>query len=129
MPKDCKSTQIRNPKTGRCVSKTGKIGKEILAGKGGRSASSSPQEPKKSDRTKQLESEVKSLKIAYDNALKNLQKCNANFYDLKQKYEISMQKSAHSHKQDHHSERKKASTTIFDTSFQLLDDLYPSMAT
>ena len=28
--KDCKQNQIRNPATGRCVSKTGKIGKEIL---------------------------------------------------------------------------------------------------
>ncbi len=27
----CKSNQIRNPKSGRCVSRTGKIGKEILA--------------------------------------------------------------------------------------------------
>lgn len=112
MPKDCKSNQIRNPKTGRCVSKTGKIGKEILSGKGGggRYASSSPKEPKKSDKTKQLENEVKSLKQAYNNALKNLQKCNDNFYDLKQKYEIAMQNSTHSHKKDHHSERKKAST-------------------
>ena len=28
--KQCKSNQIRNPKTGKCVLKTGKIGKEIL---------------------------------------------------------------------------------------------------
>ena len=27
----CKSIQIRNPKTGRCVSRTGKIGKQILS--------------------------------------------------------------------------------------------------
>jgi hypothetical protein len=29
-PKDCPSHQIRNPKTGRCVNKAGKIGQEIL---------------------------------------------------------------------------------------------------
>ena len=32
-PKICKGTQVINPRTGRCVSKTGKIGKEIMAKK------------------------------------------------------------------------------------------------
>ena len=108
MPKECTSSQIRNPKTGRCVSRNGKIGKEILAGKGGRT--SSYEEPKKSDKTEKLQREVKSLKIAYEKSLKDLRNCNQNFFDLKQKYEIAMQNSTHSHKQDHHSERKKDST-------------------
>jgi hypothetical protein len=38
----CKADQIRNPKTGRCVKKTGKIGKEILAKRSSKSKSSSP---------------------------------------------------------------------------------------
>jgi hypothetical protein len=37
--KDCNPDQIRNPKTGRCVSKTGKIGKEILGRKSSRKSS------------------------------------------------------------------------------------------
>lgn len=104
----CSSDKILNPKTGRCVLKSGKIGKDLLKNR----RSTPKQEPSsnvKSEKTEKLEKEVKSLKQAYENALRNLQKCNANFYDLKQKYEISIHKSAHSHKQDHHSERKKAS--------------------
>lgn len=31
MPKQCKGDEIRNPNTGRCVKKSGKIGKELLA--------------------------------------------------------------------------------------------------
>ena len=108
----CPKDKILNPNTGRCVLKSGKIGKKLLQNKkGGYKSSSNIDGNVKSEKTEKLEKEVKSLKQAYENALRNLQKCNANFYDLKQKYEISMHKSAHSHKQDHHSERKKASTT------------------
>ena len=32
MEKPCPKNKIRNPKTGRCVMKTGKIGKTILEG-------------------------------------------------------------------------------------------------
>ena len=39
--KPCRSDQIRNPETGKCVLKTGAIGKKILAGMGG-----APEEPK-----------------------------------------------------------------------------------
>ena len=36
----CQKTKVFNPKTGRCVLKTGKIGRQILAGKPAQSQSS-----------------------------------------------------------------------------------------
>jgi hypothetical protein len=39
--KMCQSSEIRNPKTGRCVKKSGKIGKELLRSRS-RSRSRSP---------------------------------------------------------------------------------------
>ena len=105
MPKDCNSTQIRNPKTGRCVSKTGKIGKEILAskafgkdpGKGGAA---------KSNRTKELEREVQDLKKLWLKSQRELKLCHEYALKMQQKYEIAIQNATHSHKQDHHSQAR-----------------------
>lgn len=108
MPTDCKSSQIRNPKTGRCVSKTGKIGKEILA-REGRSRSprgASTGEATKSNRTKELEREVKDLKELWSKSQRELKLCHANALKMQQKYEIAMQNATHSHTQDHHSQAR-----------------------
>ena len=56
----CKSNQIRNPKSGRCVKKTGKIGRELSRGR--RSRSISP---------KRLRSPSPTLKICKENQIRN----------------------------------------------------------
>ena len=49
-PKDCPSHQVRNPKTGRCVNKDGKIGQELLAKGGAKPKEVKPKEVKPKDK-------------------------------------------------------------------------------
>ncbi len=50
----CKADQIRNPKTGRCVSKTGKIGKSVLARNRSHPISPRRVSPRKSPKKKKV---------------------------------------------------------------------------
>jgi len=104
MPTDCSSNQIRNPKTGKCVLKSGKIGKEILAGKG------AAYRAYDSDKTKRLEEELNQLRAAYEKALENLRMCTRDFNDIKHKHDAFEHKVDHSKQKDHYSERKKSAT-------------------
>ena len=61
--KDCKQNQIRNPATGRCVSKTGKIGKELLENQKG------TKKPTPAKKTKQSPEET--LEYEYEWFLEN----------------------------------------------------------
>ena len=104
MPTKCNSSQIRNPKTGKCVLKSGKIGKEILAGKG------AAYRAYDSDKTKRLEDELKQLRAAYEKALQNLRICNQDLNDIKHKHDAVEHKIYHSKQKDHYLERKKSAT-------------------
>lgn len=105
MPRDCTSSKIINPKTGKCVLKSGKIGKEILAGKGGAYRAYD------SDKTKRLEEELKQVRAAYEKALQNLRICTQDFNDIKHKHDEIDHKTQHSKQKDHYSERKKRATS------------------
>lgn len=105
----CPKDKILNPRTGRCVLKTGKIGKELLKNKKGSyksSYSSAKDGNVKSDRTKELEREVKDLKELWSKSQKELKLCHAHALKMQQKYEIAVQNATHSHKQDHHSQAR-----------------------
>lgn len=100
----CPKDKILNPETGKCVLKTGKIGKEILAKKG------AVYRAYDSDKTRRLEQELKQTRAAYEKALQNLRICTQNFNDIKQKHDAVEHKVHHSKQKDHYSERKKSAT-------------------
>ena len=108
MPKECNPNQIRNPRTRRCVLKTGRIGRKILAGKGNEYVF--PKKTKHSDKTKKLQEELKQVRSAHERALENLRICIQNLNDLEHKHEEMYHRTQHSKQKDHYLKIKNSAT-------------------